>query len=398
MRKLQCLVIILMFCGPSFCMESKVILSDLKQELVFHGQLDARQKTNVHAPSLENAYWSLTADFVKKEGSFVNKGDLIISFDKLDASAEVRQKREEEELARSQLELTRYELENEKSQLEMNLERRKLNLQKAQTYLLEDEQNLLPKIEKEKARLEAIAAELELKQAKKALSQFQERAKVSLKVKEQEHARKKEDLSKQERNFKSLDILAPETGVVYYPLLNLKYTKDRLERGKSVNGGNKIAEIVSFKSFKAVVYAVQSDAISISAGDNVEVRVVSKPGEKIQGKVVSIAQFPQTRKERLGDSGPGGGLKEVAVEIELAQSHAWMRPGMSVQARVSSLLDKSKMVLPLAALSPDSRSVQVKKSGKLISKTVKVGKSSLTHFVVEEGVAQGDLVQVPYKQ
>ena len=155
---------------------------DFKQVLSFRGELDVVNKSDVFSPTLDESYWTLTANFVIEDGTLVQKDQVIITFQKMDAKADLRKAARAHHLELKDLELKEFELEKEKQELLVQQKRRRINLKKAQTYLLEDEQHLLPRIEREKAKLEVQAATLELHQANKARDEFDKRAKTAREV------------------------------------------------------------------------------------------------------------------------------------------------------------------------------------------------------------------------
>ena len=323
---------------------------DFKQVLAFRGELDVVNKSDVFSPTLDESYWTLTANFVIQDGILVQKDQVIITFQEMDAKADLRKAARAHHLELKDLELKEFELEKEKQELLVQQKRHRINLKKAQTYLLEDEQHLLPRIEREKAKLEVQAATLELDQANKARDEFEKRAETAREVQKIKLEDAREELDKKLKNLESMEVKAPVTGIFYRPLVNLGNSKEKIQPGKSVSGGTKIAEIVNFEKFVSRIYAVQSDAISISPGDRVQLEITANPGEKLSGKVQEIEAFPISRKERLSDQGPGGALKEVEIKVELDQAFDWMRPGMSLMAIVSTTLEKNQLVIPLAAL------------------------------------------------
>lgn len=376
----------------------KVALSVDRGDLVLagnhYGEIHASESEKILAPSMSGV-WTVTVEHVVKDGTEVKEGDELIRLDKTELTDDLRN--QETELAVAEAEEARevVALQREKIDLELEVQRRELLLERAKLGVVEGV-NLISKIQLEKAKTEVARAELELKLSRDALKAFEKKRVSSLKVKQVQVQDKRTRYELTKSHLEKMVIRAPSSGVVYAPYTQLNWRRSKVAAGKVARPGDTLLEIPELSKLEAHLFVRQRDAALMQPGDSAVVYAATHPKTKIMGKIESKEDFARTRNERLGTETPDGSLKEVQVVIALDNPPKGLLPGNTVRAEMTSKVAENVIRVPLIALKETEKGYTAQlESGEV--RKVKIGKTSVTHGEVLNGLKEGDRVILPDK-
>ncbi|HEY4222045.1 MAG TPA: efflux RND transporter periplasmic adaptor subunit, partial [Myxococcota bacterium] len=254
--------------------------------------------------------------------------------------------------------------------------------------------NLVSKLDLEKAKVDLKNAELEREAAEKEQGTFEKKRAASIEVEKVKVATATTKVQQIKAELDVLAVKAPADGIIYAPYTKLNWTMTKAVTGKVARPGDRILEIPELTHMNAAVYVRQRDASLVRPGDEASVVVTLAPDHPLHAKVVSKDDFATTRNERTGTSTPQGNLKEVKLVLELEDSDLSLRPGGTVRADISTVLAKSVLLVPLAALDEvDGKYHATRADGTVVD--VGVGKTSPTFAEVLSGLKDGDVLRLP---
>ena len=367
--------------------KAKVSRGDLIFASSFYGEIEAVESHPIFAPEFRNT-WQITVESVAPDGTQVKKGDKVLSF--AGGTFEADLKERESDLLVAQAGLTKVQEQNEDERInrELSMRRSELAVGLAKLNVVEGV-NLISKLDLEKARVELSRAELQLELDKKELATFEKKRAASLEVERLKVKSAQDKVTETKSQLEKIDVKAPADGVLYAPYTRLNWVMSKVAPGKVVRPGDKLLEIPELDRFRANVYVRQRDAGQVRIGDEASVLATMFPDKPLKGKVLSRDEFATTRNERTGSSGAQGTLKEIRVVLELEKTDVQLRPGGTIRADISTMLVKSALLAPLAALK-ETRGKYTATLGTGRTVDVKVGQTSLTHAEILDGLSEGD--------
>lgn len=365
---------------------------DLRYDGVYHAELKAKESVAVHVPKVADA-WQLTVDSVLPDGSRVEEGDVILTFVKETLELDLRDEQDKFEVAEAERRKVAQALERERVELQLELDRRKLALQRAELAVVEGV-NFISEVELNKAKLDVDKAKLDLKLAKDALKAFNKKRATALRVEDlkTEAAERAVDLKKE--GLESVEVLAPIGGVLYAPYTRLNWQRTKVEPGVVARPGDKVLEIPDLSAYVAEVYVRPRDATLINEGDSATVFPTIMPQRGITAKVIEKEDFATTRNERMGSEDAAGNIKEHAVKIELDEAPEELRPGNTARVELSSIVAEDVVIVPLVAVQQREDESQYVTLEDGSERPVKLGRSTMTHAEVLEGLEAGQRVQL----
>ncbi|NLI79141.1 MAG: hypothetical protein GX442_22200 [Candidatus Riflebacteria bacterium] len=366
---------------------------DLVETFVFHGEMEACDSVQVHAPELQETRL-VTIRSVLEDGTPVQASDTVVELEDGDFQRALEGARDEVEVAQAELEKVRFDLQNDGIDLELNVKRRELELEKARAMVIEDA-IVFSKIELQKAKLGVEQAEMELKYAQAALGEFRQKREATLKVKELQlqQARRKIDI--QQENISRSVIRAPGAGIVYKPFIRLNNEMGRIEAGKVVRCGDKLLELPNLDRFRGVSYVPTVEYPYLTPGSPATLTLTIAPDRVFPAVLESKEPYPISRNERLGRNDPEGFLKEYKVSFALSGTDPVFRPGLTFKAEIATVIATGCTFLPRAALARpngDRATVWMQAPGGAVERQIRTGRKGVAFIEVLEGLRPGDQV------
>jgi HlyD family secretion protein len=131
----------------------------------------------------------------------------------------------------------------------------------------------------------------------------------------------------------------------------------------------------------------ETDIHKVEQNQKVSVRVEAYPALKLTGKVTLVGTLAQEAKDRRG-------AKFFGVTVEVNESDARLRPGMTAAVEIQVEERASALYVPLEAVfEKDGRHVCYVASGRRArEREVALGPSNQDHVVVERGLQRGERV------
>ena len=203
------------------------------------------------------------------------------------------------------------------------------------------------------------------------------------------------------RDIDELMKVGDPTGIatLYAPMYGQVVVQNAFE-GTYVNRGAPIFTLADPQHVWAKLEAYESDYPWIRKGQNVTFETEVYPGERFRGKIVYVDPVfdPTTRTFNIGVIYPDRGGRLKAGMLVRAVIHARLRTDGKVQGR-GDKADSGSLVIPLSApLITGKRSVVyvavAGEAGVFEGREVVLGPKAENHYVVLEGLKEGDQVVV----
>ncbi len=241
------------------------------------------------------------------------------------------------------------------AQLDSAVANAKANLEKSQ---IEARSQLL------QAETEAVAAEISLKR-------------------EQDRY---DELKKAEEG---LEIKSPVDGMVFIGDPAQYWMRDHLTVGQQVWRGHRLFTIPSTSAMVVETRVLEMDLYKAGRGQEVIVTLEALPGVAFKGKVTRIAESTREQNWWMGEK-----WKYFGVEVELDESDARIKPGMSCDVEIICERLQDVVYMPIAAVfaEGDTKVCHVATDGGFRAVEVTTGKSTEKLVEITAGLEGGEKV------
>jgi len=316
----------------------EVKVMDFSGQLALTGIMDVQEKANLSA-QLPGIVTNVGA----KEGSFVKKGDVIISLDKKDLL--------------SQLEQAKAGLANSQAQAEQA----RLNYENA-----ENDYKRFQELFKSGAIAQQQMEQITLKRDI-AKSQYETAQGAGLQAAQA-------TINAINLNLAKMDIQSPINGIL---------VTSNVSVGDTIGPGIPLGTIVAIDQLALSGNLAESQINYVKVGDPVEVSVDSIPNRTFTGKISYISPI----------SIPTGQFFPVKVAID--NPEGILKAGMTAMAKIT-VKNSSVLVIPNSALlrRDDKDYVMVVKEGKAVKTAVRTGLKNEESTVIVQGLQDGDRIVI----
>ncbi|KAA3610472.1 MAG: HlyD family efflux transporter periplasmic adaptor subunit [Calditrichaeota bacterium] len=360
-----------------FKVERKPFVIDLPVD----GELKSLESHIVKAPS--NIWRNVRIVRLAPEGSIVKEGDFLIQFDTAEFQQKLLEAQNNLEKAKANLASTMANNKSNMSDLVSNI--------KLESYSLE-QSRLRAKnavYESENKRKEI---EFSLKKAEISYKQLVDKKQSTIKI--QAAALKQAELEVEQSEIKvkraqddmgKMRIVSPADGLIVYKELWEGGGMVKLKVGMSPWRGQALMEIPGANKMKVSVKINEVDIAKLAVEQKVNITLDAVPDTTFTGlvkEIAALANRDRKTKKNVFD-----------VEIYLNEEDERMKPGMSANAQI--IIDEIPDVLsvPIDAITVENEKTWVNDSdGDPIEITT--GKSSSDFIVVEDGLEDGDEIQL----
>lgn len=349
------------------------------REVQAEGALAAERATPVVAPIESGQAQALV--WLAPDGARVKAGDLVARFDDGAMRRQLADGISDEQAARGRLERARAESDAQGRGLV--LER---DVAAAESEGAED---LRPRDPSVFSRHEIITSELDRglvhtrrRVAERKLALADDLGDAQRGLAEVDGQRARSAIRTAERALRALEVRAPHDGLL---LLARDWRGDRVQVGRLVWPGEKLAEIPELGALQAKVHVLEADAGGLLTGLPARVTVEGAGGALVQGRVARVDPLAKPRER-------GSPVRYFETLITLDERGRGFALGQRVRARI--VLDRQEGVIavPRAAVfeRDGRRLVHVLRGGRPLAVEVTVGRNSPSHVVIESGVGAGD--------
>lgn len=346
------------------------------------GELESAKEEAISAPTTGSG--ALTLAWMKPENSYVEAGEVIAKFDGQQQLLE----RDKSELELEKNALTRETKERDLGQNQFTLEQ--------QTQLIRQEVDIAERFSVDDLRVYSrneIIDQLMNKDYLNAKGSYlqwqgasqQERANAELdllKIKGKSH---QDQIQIYNTTLDRLEVKAPQSGMLIYAK---NWRGEKTREGQSMWPGMKIASIPALEKMQAKVYVLESEAMGIALGQDVELTLDAYPGRIVKGEVIQVASIASSKQKN-------NPVKYFEVLVSLDKTDpSYMKPGQKVTATIFPVRMDSTIAVPSQAIFQDKGQsfVYVRQGEGYVKREVEVGKRSLTQAQIITGLQAAEEV------
>ena len=347
------------------------------------GELAAVNSQTISAPSLSRRHRNLKITKLVEDGKQVEKGEVVLEFDKTELQQNMDEAKSELEMAEAELRKARASQQSKIEELESTLESSvlqhkisQLELEQASFEAEIDRKNI--ELDLEKAAINLEKARQEIENQKKV--DIEEISKLVLKV----HQAKTE-LEEAQKAAAMLTVKAPGPGIAI--VRKSWITDEKYQVEDQVYSGWPIIGLPDLSLMQAEVQINEVDIAKIDTAQQALIKMDAFPDTSFNGRVTEVATLARN-KDR--DSK----VKVFDIIILLAESDSTLMPGMTVSCEI--IVDKvpDTLFVPLEALfkKDGENIVYVKKGGGFEPRRVEIGPENDDYVIITKGILDKDVV------
>jgi multidrug efflux pump subunit AcrA (membrane-fusion protein) len=347
------------------------------------GTLQAVEQDTIGPPQLENL-WQFKIAHLAPEGSTVEAGTPVVTFDASELEQRLLQERAERDAALKRLEKEEKALELARQQDALQLEEARGRLGKA-ALKVDVPETLLRGQELAEARLDLELAELEVAYLEARQESARRSAAATLDALRSQHSRADRLVRRTEEHIAQMVRPAPRAGTVIHPI---NWRGEKKKVGDACWRGESVIELPDLSRMKAQGQVHEADAGRVFAGQPVRFRLDAHPEVDIAGVVGSIWRIVQ--RESWSSK-----LRVVRLDIELSETDTQrMRPGMRFRGLVETERVESALLVPADAVFLEDEGPVVYRRTWTGHEAVRVelGRRNDDQVEVRSGLAEGDRV------
>ncbi|HYT67302.1 MAG TPA: efflux RND transporter periplasmic adaptor subunit [Vicinamibacterales bacterium] len=329
-----------------------------------------------------------------KNGSAVNKGDIVVEFDATQLKQRLMERQSELKTAEGEIEqvvaqqkITAEQRQTELTRAKYDIERAKLDLGK---------RDLVSRIEYETAKLSLADAEQRLKEVEAKILSTRAAAEAELTGKKRHRDKAQFDVDRTVQSIDALKLAAPADGTVNIlenPRSGGPFGGGGVEfrEGDRTWPGASILELPDLSSIHLEARLDESDRGRLKVGQTATVKIEAVPGKDFAAKVDLISVLA-----RVDFSSGWPPVRNFDLGLILADRDPRIRPGMTATARIAA--DRLPSVTLVAAetiFQKDGRPVVYKLNGsKFDEQSIEIVRRGREQAAVSAGVVPGDKLAV----
>jgi HlyD family secretion protein len=325
-------------------------------------------------------------------GSKVAAGDVIVTFDPTNQQRTLETKQSELKQAETEIARTEAEEKRRVAAAQSELEEAKKALARARLELQGNE--LRARLEAEKFTIAVSDAEEHVRELEKKIDGERIAARADVAIARQTRDKALYDVRDTERILASLQIKAPNDGLVSL-LPNFRAggpgrPAPEFRRGDRAWFGAPIAELPDLTQVQMTARVDEADRGRVQAGSSVRVRVDAVPDRELTGSLKDISVVAKP------DFTTWPPVRNFDMVISLVDSDPRLRSGMSGSARVELDRLADVLVVPTGAVFQKGAAtvVYIVKGGDVESRAVNVLRRGRDQIAIASGVAAGDRVSL----
>jgi len=367
----------------------EVTSGEFVDHLQLRGNLKALKSVVLTAPS---GAGELQIIQLAKNGSLVKKGDIVAQFDTnnlamrlLQQKTELRQAESEIDRTRAQGRMTQEQAETELVQARFNVERARLEASK---------QEILSQIDGAKNKLDLANAEQKLKEIEQKLASEKIKGAADVASQTQKKEKSNNDVKEAEDRMGALTLKAPVDGMINL-MQNFRAHNwasggppPEFKEGDRAWPGAGVIELPDMSEIRAAARIEEVDRGRVQVGQNAIVRVDAIPDREFPAKLFQISPLAKM------DQSSWPPTRNFDIEVQLTDTDARLRPGMSASVRVA--VDR----LPNAIVVPEEcifqklgrTVVYVQKGAGFEEREIIIARRSGTQVAVGRGLSAGERI------
>ena len=352
----------------------EVATDDLVLGVEVEGTLASRD-ASVLTPPQAVGMWDFQIRFMAPEGSQVEEGEPVLSFDATQLQRQLLQLQTESERASKNIEKLDVDLQQQLMGMELQLAEAQAEERKAG---LKDEvpDDLRSANEAEVAALDVEIATLQVASLEGQLAAAREAGAAQRSALVAQRDRAERLVRETEDSISRMTVSAPRAGTVIY-ITNWRGEKKKV--GDQTWRRERIIELPDLTAMMAQGEVDESDAGRIAEGQPVTLRLDAHPDVVYRANIESIWRTVQRKSMSRNP------IKVVRLDLALAETdEERMRPGMRFRGAIETERLESVLVIPVHAVFPTE-------SGPVVYRKTLLGHDTIP---VELGQRNADYVQV----
>src|SRR5579883_733202 len=371
---------------PATHLTAKVTRGQFDIVVVETGELEAEHSRSVTAPVMGSAgRMQLAIQYLAPEGTRVDSGALLVSFDPADQLKTINDKANDLKSAQADLQKLQAQQKSDAEDAQMAYENAELGYQLAK--LSDENMKFESESKQRESKLELKKAEIAYKQAKDNLKGNSQVRKSELATLNLKIAQIQSSLDQATADAGKLTVHAPAAGLIVYQ--RNWSTGKKFVRGDQCWGGQPVMLLPDLSHMQAVLEVNEVDISKVKVGQPVEVRLDAFPDRKFSGKVKTVASIGNPK-----ESNPSVKVFEVLADIDQADSI--LKPGMTVSARILVSTIPNVVSVPIEAVFDDGGKpvVDVESGSGFEKRAVKTAEKNDNFIRIISGVKEGESVSL----
>ena len=357
----------------------------LRLEVPVHGEVRAQRIATYGSPSV-SFIWSFRIAQMAPEGSAVEAGEVVLSFDTSELEQRLRRVEAERDSAYG-----RY-LQRKKD-FEVRLREQRLALSEAQTQARRAEvtaglpDDLVARSELEKAEIDLELSRKEVAYRETHQQYLERRAELEAEGLLERRNRAAAEVAAIERAIELMTIRAQRPGVVMHRA-NRRGEKKKV--GDTAWRGEVLLEIPELAEMRVDAWVEEPESGKLDVGQAAKLRLDAHPDIALVARVDAIQQTVEQRSRR-------DPKRVVRLDLSLLRPDPrFVRPGMRVQGTILVEEREDVLVVPVEALERGAQepTVLVKRFLRTLQRKVELGLRSGERVEVRGGLEAGDRVLV----
>ena len=337
----------------------------------------------ISAPSISWRFGALKITKLVDDGKQVEKGELLVEFDKAEVQKGIVDAKAELEIAKAELRKALASNDSQIEELEADLE--STTLQHRISELNLEKASYESDIRRKEIELNLEKSTISLKKAKQEIENQkkinrEEVSKLELKVQKVETK-----LDEANETLAKLSVKAPAPGIAI--IEKSWMTGNKYQVDDQPYSGWPLIGLPDLSKIKASVQINEVDIAKIDTSQKAIIRLDAFPENGFTGKITEIARLARN-KER--DSK----VKIFDVTILLDETDKKLMPGMTVSCEIIINEIPDTLFIPLEALfkKDGNNMVYLKDDGGFEAKQVSIGTENDDFVIITEGLTEGDQV------
>ena len=363
-----------------------VSATDIPDTILVTGELQAARSREIRVPRIRSGFASAVT-YLPLEGTKVKQGDRILEFD---ASALLTQKSEYErqlDEARLKIKKTESDLNSQRMDLLIALDQAETAVKVAKLYAAIPKE-LLPGNTYQKYQLDLEKALLSRDKAKEQLANLDGSREAQMNLVELEKAQAELNLRRMDADIASLQINAPQDGIVIY---GDNWANNRkIQVGDTLFPGMPAVTLPDLSSLQVVGFVYDTELRSLSPGMRCDLYLDAVPGKSWQGTVQSLTSVASKKSFASTHKVFRAIVQPDNVDVEV------MKPGMTVRMEVPVSQSSRSIAIPREYLGLDAAGRYFVLKGserkKASVQPVTVGAFSDRLVQVVSGLKEGDRI------
>ena len=353
-----------------------------QQRVTAEGVLEAVRSTPMSAPPRTRG--SATIAWMVEDGIFVGQGDVIVRFDPMEQERELVEGEVALSTARSKLRQSQAQSDATLIDVERDRQLAEFELDTARNFSTKDPE-IFSRVEIIEAQIDEELADLKLEHAE-GRGKIQERLSATeMELFNIERDQAEVKIQQANEALNALEVRAPHDGIVIF----VRDWRGNIKQvGDTVYSRQPIAELPALDVMKAEIYVLEADAGGLEEGRPAELVVEAAPERTFSAIIRYVDRMPKPRVRYVP-------VQYFSVTLALESTdHEIMKPGQRVRATLILAERDDAIVVPRQAVfEKEGRKLVYRRDGSGFEEVeVRLGPSSLGRVVLEDGIAEGDMI------